>query len=234
MVQVELGAIVPLFKVTEVPPLTAVSEAEAPHPLNEGDTGFARKTFAGRLSVNEACVNVVLESLLLITMDSWLISPAHIVLELKLLRTEGGRRPPTCKVALAGLVLVMLPPPPEADNSPAGIVLMRFPTAAEVTLMVTVHEPGVDPVCGGTVPPLKDNVVDPATALTDPPQVLISPTGLAITRPAWTPIKLSVQEALVNGKAFGLKIETCRLAVPPAGMDIGEKLLFISAGKVRP
>jgi hypothetical protein len=90
IVQVELGAIVPLFKVTEVPPLTAASEAEVPHPLNVGETGLARRTLAGRLSVNEACVKVVFGSLLLITIDSWLISPAQIVLELKLLRMEGG------------------------------------------------------------------------------------------------------------------------------------------------
>jgi len=128
--------------------------------------------------------------------------------------------------------LVIVPPPPEADNSPAGIVLMRFPTAVEVTLIVTVHDPGVDPVWGGTVPPFNDNVVEPATAVTDPPQVFIRPIGFAITRAGWIPIKLSVQDAFVNGNAFGLKMETCRLAVPPAGMDIGEKLLFISAGKV--
>jgi hypothetical protein len=145
MVQVELGAIVPLFNVSDVPPLTAVSEADAPQPLNVGETGLASKTLAGRSSVNEACVNVVLTSLLLITTDNWLISPAHIVLELKLLRTEGGRTPPTCRVALAGLVLVMVPPPPKADNSRSGIVLIRFPTAAEVTLIVTVQAPGVDP-----------------------------------------------------------------------------------------
>jgi hypothetical protein len=87
---------------------------------------------------------------------------------------------------------------------------MRFPTANEVTLIVTVHDPGVGPVWGGTIPPLNDNVVDPATAATDPPQVLIKPIGFAITRPGWTLIKLSVQEALVNGNAFGLKMETCR------------------------
>ena len=145
IVHVEFGAMVPLFKTTEVPPLTAVSEAEAPHPLNVGETGLARKTLAGRLSVSEACVNVVLGSLLLMTKDNWLISPAHIVLALKLLRIVGGKTPPICKVALAGLVLVTLPPPPEADNSPCGIVLMRFPTVVEVTLIVTVHAPGVDP-----------------------------------------------------------------------------------------
>ena len=137
-----------------------------------------------------------------------------------------------CNVALAGSVLEMVVPPPDADSSWAGIVLIRLPTVVEVTVIVTVHEPGVDPVWAGTVPPLNDNVVDPETAVTEPPQVLIRPTGFAITRPDWTPIKLSDQEALVSGKAFGLKIDTRRRDVPPAGMDIGEKPLLIPAGRV--
>ena len=90
MVQVEFGAMVPLFRVTDVPPLTAVSEAEAPQPVNVGETGLARKTLAGKLSVSEACVRLRLDSLFLITMESWTTSPAQIVPELKLLLTEGG------------------------------------------------------------------------------------------------------------------------------------------------
>lgn len=53
IVQVEFAAIVPLFKVTDVPPLTAVTEAEAPQPVNDGETGLARKRLVGRLSVSE-------------------------------------------------------------------------------------------------------------------------------------------------------------------------------------
>ena len=53
IVQVELGAIVPLFSDTDVPPLAAVNEAEPPQPVNVGDTGLARKTSGGRLSVSE-------------------------------------------------------------------------------------------------------------------------------------------------------------------------------------
>jgi hypothetical protein len=91
-----------------------------------------------------------------------------------------------------------------ADNSPEGMVLMRFPTAVEVTVTVTVQDPGVVPVCAGTVPPRRDNVADPATAVTVPPHVLMIPTGFAMARPGWTPIKLSVQEASVRLKALGL------------------------------
>jgi hypothetical protein len=204
IVQVELGAIVPLFKVTEVPPLTAVREGEGPHPLRVGETGLARNTLDGRLSVREACVRVVVGLLLLITIDSRLISPAQIVLELKLFRMVGGRTPPTCRVALAGSVFEMALPPPMADNSPDGMVLIRFPSAVEVTVTDTVQDPGIVPVCAGTVPPAKDNVVDPATAVTVPPHVLMIPTGFAMTKPGWTPLKLSVQEAFVRLKALGL------------------------------
>jgi len=49
----------PLLRVTVVPPLAAVREAEPPHPVNVGETGLARKTLAGRLSLSEAWVRVV-------------------------------------------------------------------------------------------------------------------------------------------------------------------------------
>lgn len=53
IIQDELGAMVPLLNATEVPPLTAVTEGEGPHPEVEAFGGLARKTLAGRLSVNE-------------------------------------------------------------------------------------------------------------------------------------------------------------------------------------
>ena len=57
------------MRVTEVPPLAAVKEAEPPHPVKLGETGLARKTLAGRLSVSEALVRVVLAPFVM-TMDS--------------------------------------------------------------------------------------------------------------------------------------------------------------------
>ncbi len=65
----------PLFKVIVPVPLTAVTDAEAPQPVSVGVTGFARNTFAGRLSVRDACVSVILGSLLLIEIVNRLISP---------------------------------------------------------------------------------------------------------------------------------------------------------------
>ncbi len=183
MVQVEPGAIVPLFSVTDVPPLTAVNEAGPPHPVNVGETRLARKTLAGRLSTREAWVKVALGWLFAMKMESWPISPAHIVAGLKLLLTDGSEMPATFKVALAGLVLVMIVPSPVEVNAPAGMVLIRFPAVVEVTLIETVHDPGVIPSWAGTVALFTDKVVEPAAAVAEPPQELVNPTGLAMLRP---------------------------------------------------
>lgn len=118
--------------------------------------------------------------------------------------TEGGGVPVTFKVALAGVVFVTFAPAPVEDNALAGMVLIRFPEVVEVTVIDTVHEPGIVPTCAGTVPPLSDKDVEPAAAVTKPPQLSVIPTGLAIMRPGWMPIKLSVHEALVSVNALGL------------------------------
>lgn len=147
IVQVEFGRIVPLFKVTEVPPPTALTEAEAPQPVNVGAGGLARKTLVGRLSVSEACVNVRLESVLVITMLKRLVCPTHTVFGLKLLLTVGVPAGLTRSVALAGVVFVMITPPPSvAVKAPAGMVLIRLPSVVEVTLISTKQAPGFAPV----------------------------------------------------------------------------------------
>jgi hypothetical protein len=66
MVQVVPAGIEPLLRVTVVPPLAAVTEAEPPQPVNVGETGLARKTLAGRLSVREAWVRVVFAPLVML------------------------------------------------------------------------------------------------------------------------------------------------------------------------
>ena len=101
----------------------------------------------------------------------------------KLLFNVGDWIISTCKVALAGVVLVMVLPPPEEVSAPAGIVLIRFPGIVEVTSTDTLHPPGVTLVWAGTVPPLNDKVVPPGTAVTEPPQVLDALIGLAMRIP---------------------------------------------------
>lgn len=190
----------------EVPPGVALKLAEVPQFDSEfdGKGGFAITTLAGKLSVMDAPVKSPLGELLLIVTLNTLVSPTKIVFGEKDLFTEGGLTPTTVSVALAGVVFVIETPPPVELNALAGIVLIRLPMVVEVTLIPTVHSPGVMPTCGGTVPPLRDNVVDPGTAVTLPPQVLETFAGFAIDNPGCTPTKLSVQEALLSGKEFGL------------------------------
>ena len=100
-------------------------------------------------------------------------------------------------VALAGVVLeIESASLSVAVNPPAGMVLIRFPAVVEVTRTVMVHDPGVDPTCGGTMPPLRDMLVPPPTAVTAPPQVLaVTFEGLMLI-PGWTPTRLSLKAAL--------------------------------------
>jgi hypothetical protein len=130
----------------------------------------------------------------------------------------------TVSVALAGVEFVT---PFPVIKALAGIVLIMLPGVLEVTLIATVQEPGVDPACAGTLPPVNVKLVPPDTAVTVPPHELDRPAGFAIVIPAG---KLSVNAAFVNANGFGLKIDTLNREMPPDGMLIGEKLLLISAG----
>lgn len=141
-----------------------------------------------------------------ITIVNRLVAPAQIVFGLKLLLTEGVGVPVTFSVALAGLVLLIVVPPPVAFSAPTGIVLIKLPVVTDVTFTFSVQDPTVEPTCAGTVPPLNDKVVEPLTAFTVPPQVLLRFGVFAILSPGWMPTRLSVQEVFVSAKLFGLKI----------------------------
>ena len=131
MEQVELGAIVPLFRVIDDPPAAALREADAPHPVSVGEKGSARNTPSGKSSLSETPVRLAVAWLLRMMIVSSLMPPAQIVVGLKLLLKAtggavggggvgpGGRIPPTFNVALAGLVFVIVVPAPMAESSRA-------------------------------------------------------------------------------------------------------------------
>ena len=145
----------------------------------------------------------------------------------KALASEGAMTVGTLRVALAGVVFDVNCPLPVAVKPPAGMVLIRLPGVVEVTSIVTVQEPFVTPTCGGTVPPLKEMVVPPPTAVRVPPQVFASTfNGLVRVMPGWTPTKLSVHVALVSWNKFELKIVMLSWDVSPDAMLIGLKLLL--------
>ena len=145
IVHVEPAGMVAFVSVNVDPPLLALNAAELPQFNRDGETGFARTTFAGKLSVSDARVIAVSRSVLRIRMVSWLVCPTRIVFGEKPLLKVGEITTSTCRVALAGDVLVTVPPSPLEDSAPCGIVLIRFPIAVEVTSTPTVQEPGFDP-----------------------------------------------------------------------------------------
>ena len=183
MIHVEFDGMTELLKVTDEPPLTAAKEAELPQFDNAEATGLASTRLAGNASVSAACVSAIVRSLFLMRIVNWLVCPINMVLGEKLLFNVGDRMMFTRKVALAGVVLVIVPPAPEEVSAPAGIVLIRFPGVVEVTSTDTLHEPGVTAVWAGTVPPLNEKVVPPGTVVTLPPQVVDALAGLAIKIP---------------------------------------------------
>src|SRR5713226_1255335 len=78
------------------------------------------------------------------------------------------------------------------------VVLFFTPVVVPVTFTEMLHEP-----LAAAVPPLKLADPEPATAVVAPPHVLLSPLGLAITRPTGsasakaTPVRLIVLELLI-------------------------------------
>jgi hypothetical protein len=122
---------VALFRVTEVSPLIGgfppepVREAEPPQAVRVGEGGLARTILAGRLSVREVWVRTAAASLFLTGIVSTLVCPTQIVLGAKVLLKEGGWTALTCRVALAGVVLLtgIVPVGSVACSMAVGIVL---------------------------------------------------------------------------------------------------------------
>src|SRR5512142_2519469 len=109
-----------------------------------------------------------------------------MVLGENVLLMEGAVMAPTCKVALAGVVLETGPSSPVDLSVFTGMVLIWFPAVLEVTSMDTVQEPGAAAVvCLGTIPPLKEKIVPPGAAVTVPPHVFDTFAGLATLSPGW-------------------------------------------------
>lgn len=131
IVHVPAAAIVALLRVTEISPLATgfppgpVSEAEPPQVVRVGEGGLARTIFAGRLSVSEVCVRAAAASLFLTGIVRTLVCPTQIVLGAKVLLKEGGWTALTCRVALAGVVLLtgIVPVGSVACSMAVGIVL---------------------------------------------------------------------------------------------------------------
>src|SRR5260370_42439979 len=120
------------------------------------------------------------------------------------------------------LAFEVLPVPPSVEVTCT--LLFFTPAVVLVTFTATVHE-----ALNASVPPDRLTVPDPATAVAAPPQVLVSPFGVATTKPAG---RLSVKATPVTGMALiaGLVMVKVSEVEPFNGMLAAPKALAIVGG----
>ena len=127
-------------------------------------------------------------------------------------------------VVVVRAVIVMLadavPPGPVSVELIAPVVLFLTPVVVPVTLTVMVQLP-----LAARVPPLSEILPEPATAVTVPPHVLVSPFGVATTNPAG---RLSLNERPVSPRPlFGLLILNVNEVVSFNGIEATPNALVI-------
>src|SRR5579859_3618747 len=99
-----------------------------------------------------------------------------------------------------------------------------MPEAVPVTFTTTVQE-----VFTAILPPVRLMLVDPATAVAVPPQVLDSPFGVATTSPMGS-VSVKATPASATVLAAGLVMVRVSVVVPFNGMLVGLKALAITGG----
>src|SRR5260370_14199384 len=126
-------------------------------------------------------------------------------------------------VATAIFAVAVLPVPPFVEETLPG-VWMKFPDAGRVMFTVTVQV-----LLAATVPPVSEILPEPATAVATPPQVLVSPLGVATTSPAG---KVSVKATPVSATALapGLVMVKVSEVVPLSGRLAAPNALAIDGG----
>jgi hypothetical protein len=119
----------------------------------------------------------------------------------------------TVKVA----VLEVAPFPPLVDET-APVVLFFTPTVVPVTFTVIAQVvPGV-----AMLPPVRLMLPEPAVAVTVPPQLLVSPFGVATTNPAGN-VSVKATPVSVTVFADGFVIANVNAVVPLSTTVVGLK-----------
>src|SRR6266567_888458 len=134
--------------------------------------GVATTRPAGSVSVNATPVRGMVLAAGFVIVKLKLVEPfSGIVAAPNALVMVGG-------VATARFAVAVLPVPPLVELT-LPVVLTKLPEAVPVTFTVTVQL-----LLAAMVPPVSETLPEPATAVAAPPQVLVSPLGVATTRPA--------------------------------------------------
>src|SRR6478609_1681184 len=121
---------------------------------------------------------------------------------------------------MLAVAVALVPPSVELTTT----LLLLSPAVVPVTFTVTAQE-----ALDASVPPDKLNVPEPAVAVAVPPQLFVSPFGVAITRPAG---KLSVNDSPVRlTLVFGFVMLMVSDVVPFSGILVAPKFLVTVAGE---
>src|SRR6185437_2792889 len=134
---------------------------------------------------------------------------------------------PNCFAMPGGPITVMLAvllvaPGPVSFAEIAPVVLFCTPACTPVTFRLMVHEP-----FAASDPPLRLMEPEPAAAVVVPPQVLLSPFGVATTRPAGsvslkaTPVSARLVFGLAMLKVSEVLAFSRMLAAPKAFVIVG-------------
>src|SRR5215467_8735539 len=171
---------------------------------------------AGKVSVNATPVRVTLLLGLVMVNCNDVVAFSAIVFGLNALAMLGG-------LATVRFAVAVLPVPPFVDET-APEVLVYCPDTLEVTFTATVQE-----LFTAMLPPVRLMLVPPAVADAAPPQLLVSPFGVAATNPVGS-VSLNATPASATVLAAGFVIVNVSVLVPFNGIELGLKALAIDGG----
>jgi hypothetical protein len=210
----ELSAILPPIRLTllESAVALAVPPQEFVSPL-----GVATTKPAGNASVNAAPVSATPFAAEFVSVNVSVLVPfsAIVVGENALLMLGGAT---TVRLAVA------VPPVPPFVELTAPVVFVNCPATVPVTFTKMVHEE-----LAAIVPPVRLALVPPAVAEAVPPHELVSPLGVATTKPVGN---VSANATPVSATVFpaGFVIVNASVLAPFSGIDVGENALLIAGG----
>jgi hypothetical protein len=213
------GLSVTLDKLTTPDPATAFAVPPgAPRQVPPSPFGFATTRPPGRVSEKVIPVRglVFPPGLVIVKVNVELVFTG-IVCGLNALVIVGGVATPRFAV------LLVVPVPPLVDEI-APVVLESVPGAIPVTFTASVHDAFV-----ATVPPVRLTDTDPGPAVGVPPHVLVSPLGVATTRPAGSGSE-NATPVLGTVLARGFRIVNVKVVEEFSGMPTAPNALVIIGG----
>src|SRR5258708_15590077 len=213
-VQLALTARVPADRLTEPEPAVAV--AVPPHVL-VNPFGVATTSPPGRVSVNATPVSgMVLAAGLVMVKVSEVDAFSGMLAAPKDFVIVGG-------VATDRLAVAVFPVPPLVELT-LPVVLTKFPEAVPVTFTLIVQR-----LLTAIGLPVSRTLPDPATAVAVPPQVLVSPFGVATTSPTGN-VSVNATPFSVTALAAGLVMVKVSDVVPFNGIAAAPNALAIDGG----